>query len=164
MLVEIGDTPTPNGQKSNCLNDRSGKLNQLGTNPLSLSLLPLFFHPPPRRQKLQASDSFFLSLADCRRGGIRMEWPRLPGFAFPLFSLPPSRGTISRLTGARKNGLDNSGTESEKKRSVAFKRTVYPSVKTSGYRIVSFRIAASFGCHSVMRIEGRKRRGNVQSQ
>ena len=102
MLVEIGDTPTPNGQKSNCLNDRSGKLNQLGTNPLSLSLLPLFFHPPPRRQKLQASDSFFLSLADCRRGGIRMEWPRLPGFAFPLFSLPPSRGTISRLTGARK--------------------------------------------------------------
>ena len=68
--------------------------------------------------------------------------------------LPPSlsRHDIPLDRRQEKNGLDNFGTESEKKRSVAFKRTVYPSVKTSGYRIVSFRIAASFGCHSVMRI------------
>ena len=69
-----------------------------------------------------------------------------------------------------KNGLDNLGTESEKERvgrererSVAFKRTVYPSVKNVwivSYPFVSR--AIRFGCHSVMRTEGR--RGNIQSQ
>ena len=98
-----------------------------------------------------------------------MEWPRLPGFALPHFSL----GTISRLTGrsgAGKKREDNLGTESEKERvgrererSVAFKRTVYPSVKNVwivSYPFVSR--AIRFGCHSVMRTEGR--RGNIQSQ
>ena len=114
MLVEIGDT-TPNGQKSNCLNDRSGKLNQLEANPLfSLSLL--FFHPPPplsRDGKNCRRPSFSLSLSDCEEG---FEWNGrdYPDLLFP-FSL--SRHDIPldrRRRRQEKNGLDNLDTESEK--------------------------------------------------
>ena len=51
MFVEIGDT-TPNGRKSNCLADPSGKLNQLEANLLFFSSPPRSFSPfpPPRQQ------------------------------------------------------------------------------------------------------------------
>ena len=123
------------------------------------------------------SCSILLDGKNCRRptlsfsllltaGEEGFEWngQDYPDLLFPFSPSLPLAARYPAWPAPGKNGLDNLGTESERERSVAFKRTVYPSVKTSGYRIVSFRIAASFGCHSVMRIEGRKRRGNAQSQ
>ena len=92
------DTTTPNGQKSNCLNDRSGKLNQLEANPLfSLSLL--FFHPPPlsRDGKNCRRPSFSLSLTARRDSNGMAEITRI--CFSPLLSLARSLCTISRLTG-----------------------------------------------------------------
>ena len=69
--------------------------------PFSLSLL--FFHPPPRRQKLQASVSLSLplSLSDSARRDSN-------GMAeITRICFSPSLGTISRLTGAARRQEKN---------------------------------------------------------
>ena len=103
MLVEIGDT-TPNGQKSNCLNDRSGKLNQLEANPLSLSfsfsfsiLLLLLDGKNCRRLSL--------SLSLCLSDSARRDSNGMAEITRICFS--PSLGTISRLTGAARRQEKN---------------------------------------------------------
>ena len=89
-----------------------------------------------RRQKLQAS--VFLSLSDCEEG---FEWN---GRDYPDLLFPFSRHDIpldrrGAAPGKKRVGMDteSENKENEKERSVAFKQTVYPSVKISGNRIVS---------------------------
>ena len=80
MFVEIGDT-TPNGRKSNCLADPSGKLNQLEAN---LLLFPF----PSTPAKLLASPLVLF----CE--GFEWNGRDYPDLLSSLHDIPHSRLTV----------------------------------------------------------------------